>query len=76
MVERGGIDEALLGANASAEEAAERTEEATQSGCNIVLSHCLTEIGPSKAQFKKDIKVGDLCVQSCVLQSHKCNQCV
>ena len=67
VVEKGGIDEALIGANASAEEAAEQTEEATQSGCNIVLTHCLTEVQRSKADFKKDIKVSDLCVQSCLL---------
>ena len=62
MVERGGIDGALIGANASAEEAAEETEEQTQSGCNIVLTHCLVEVGRSKGDFKKDIKVSDTCV--------------
>lgn len=57
LIEKGGIDESLIGANASAEEAAEGTEEQSQSGCNIVLSHCLQESPRSKGEYKKEIKV-------------------
>ncbi|KAM4558190.1 translationally-controlled tumor protein homolog [Odontesthes bonariensis] len=51
-----GIDDALIGANASAEEAVESSESATVSGVDIVLNHKLQETGFNKGSFKSYIK--------------------
>ncbi|XP_068428494.1 translationally-controlled tumor protein homolog [Clinocottus analis] len=46
-----GFDDALIGANASAEEVAEGTDSASVSGVDIVLNHNLQETGFSKKQY-------------------------
>ncbi|XP_077436743.1 translationally-controlled tumor protein homolog [Vanacampus margaritifer] len=50
------IDEALLGANASAEEQAETTEASVVSGVNIVIFHKLQETTYDKKSFVAYIK--------------------
>uniref|UniRef100_A0A3B4APE4 TCTP domain-containing protein n=1 Tax=Periophthalmus magnuspinnatus TaxID=409849 RepID=A0A3B4APE4_9GOBI len=53
----GCIDDSLIGANASAEEVAEGTEEATESGVDIVLNHSLQQTPPyKKDEFMKYLK--------------------
>ncbi|KAM9347391.1 translationally-controlled tumor protein homolog [Symphorus nematophorus] len=51
-----GIDDALIGANASAEEAAEGTDEASISGVDIVLNHNLQETPFQKKSYRSYIK--------------------
>lgn len=54
------FDDQLISANASAEEAAEATEDSTVSGIDIVLNHNLQETGFTKqaliAYFKEYVK--------------------
>ncbi|CAL1582809.1 unnamed protein product [Knipowitschia caucasica] len=53
----GDIDDSLIGANASAEEAAEGADSATESGVDIVLNHKLSEaMGFNKKSFKAWLK--------------------
>jgi hypothetical protein len=53
-------DVVLDGANASAEEADEGTDEACESGIDIVLNHRLVETGfPDKKAFTEYLKVSD-----------------
>ncbi|XP_066266619.1 translationally-controlled tumor protein homolog [Branchiostoma lanceolatum] len=55
--EKGGIDESVIGANASAEEAGEGLEEGAKTGCNIVLANRLNSItGYTKDDYKTYIK--------------------
>ncbi|KAF6738711.1 Translationally-controlled tumor-like protein [Oryzias melastigma] len=51
-----GFDDALIGANASAEEATEANESSTVSGVDIVLNHSLQETGFDKKQYLAYIK--------------------
>lgn len=51
-----GFDDALISANASAEEAIESSESATVSGVDIVLNHKLQETGFDKKQYMTYIK--------------------
>ncbi|CAK6966315.1 translationally-controlled tumor protein homolog [Scomber scombrus] len=51
-----GFDEALIGANASAEEAIEGTESSSVSGVDIVLNHKLQETGFTKKAYMTYIK--------------------
>ena len=56
--EGGGIDDALIGGNASAEGGAEALDEVTQKGCNIVLAHKLQSVaGLSKKEYQLNVKV-------------------
>lgn len=50
------FDDALIGANASAEEACEANEDASVSGVDIVLNHKLSETGFDKKQYTAYIK--------------------
>uniref|UniRef100_A0A3B4Z1U4 Tumor protein, translationally-controlled 1 n=1 Tax=Seriola lalandi dorsalis TaxID=1841481 RepID=A0A3B4Z1U4_SERLL len=50
------IDDALIGANASAEEAIESTESSSVSGVDIILNHKLQETGFDKKQYLTYIK--------------------
>ncbi|MEQ2199646.1 tRNA 2'-phosphotransferase [Xenoophorus captivus] len=51
-----GFDDALISANASAEEACEGNESATFSGVDIILNHKLQETGFDKKQYMAYIK--------------------
>ncbi|XP_013866935.1 translationally-controlled tumor protein homolog [Austrofundulus limnaeus] len=51
-----GFDDALISANASAEEAIESNESATVSGVDIILNHKLQETGFDKKQYMAYIK--------------------
>ncbi|XP_028446593.1 translationally-controlled tumor protein homolog [Perca flavescens] len=51
-----GFDEALISANASAEEASEGTDSTSVSGVDIVLNHKLQETGYDKKQYLKHMK--------------------
>ncbi|XP_034740455.1 translationally-controlled tumor protein homolog isoform X1 [Etheostoma cragini] len=51
-----GFDEALISANASAEEASEGTDASCVSGVDIVLNHKLQETGYDKKQYLKHMK--------------------
>nr|ACQ58782.1 Translationally-controlled tumor protein [Anoplopoma fimbria] len=51
-----GFDDALIGANASAEEAAEGSDESSVSGVDIVLNHDLKETGFTRKQYLLDLK--------------------
>lgn len=51
-----GFDDALIGANASAEEAVEGNESSSVSGVDIVLNHKLQETGFDKKQYMVYIK--------------------
>ncbi|KAA8588304.1 hypothetical protein FQN60_001498 [Etheostoma spectabile] len=51
-----GFDEALISANASAEEASESTDASSVSGVDIVLNHKLQETGYDKKQYLKHMK--------------------
>ncbi|MEQ2244179.1 tRNA 2'-phosphotransferase [Ilyodon furcidens] len=51
-----GFDDALISANASAEESCEGNESATFSGVDIVLNHKLQETGFDKKQYMAYIK--------------------
>lgn len=51
-----GIDEALIGGNASAEEVCEGTDEGSVSGVDIILNHKLSETGFDKKQYTAYIK--------------------
>ncbi|NP_001158336.1 translationally-controlled tumor protein [Oryzias latipes] len=51
-----GFDDALIGANASAEEATETNESSTVSGVDIVLNHNLQETGFDKKGYLTYIK--------------------
>lgn len=65
--EGGGIDEALIGGNASAEGGAEELEEGSVSGCNIVLANKLEETSfGSKKDYQTEIKVCK-CILFCVM---------
>ena len=56
--ESGGIDDALIGGNASAEGGAEALEETSVSGCNIVLANKLEETSYSaKKDYQLAVKV-------------------
>ena len=50
------IDESKLGANASAEEAAESSESSSTTGINIVIANRLVETGFKKKDYMKYIK--------------------
>ncbi|XP_022596431.1 translationally-controlled tumor protein [Seriola dumerili] len=50
------IDDALIGANASAEEAIESTESSSVSGVDIILNHKLQETAFDKKQYLTYIK--------------------
>ncbi|XP_041663715.1 translationally-controlled tumor protein homolog [Cheilinus undulatus] len=50
------FDDALIGANASAEEACEGIDASSISGCDIVLNHNLRETGFTKKSFMVFIK--------------------
>ncbi|MEE6520042.1 hypothetical protein FKM82_017830 [Ascaphus truei] len=52
----GGIDEALIGGNASAECPDEGTDSSSISGVDIVLNHKLQETGFTKESYKQYIK--------------------
>ncbi|XP_034417713.1 translationally-controlled tumor protein homolog [Cyclopterus lumpus] len=56
-----GFDDALIGANASAEEAAEGSDVSSVSGVDIILNHTLHQTGFTKKQylsyFKEYVKV-------------------
>ncbi|XP_003382650.1 PREDICTED: translationally-controlled tumor protein homolog [Amphimedon queenslandica] len=53
----GGIDDALIGGNASAEDGAEELEETSVSGCNIVLANKLEETSfSSKKDYQLAVK--------------------
>ncbi|XP_026233055.1 translationally-controlled tumor protein homolog [Anabas testudineus] len=51
-----GFDDALISANASAEEVCEGNDSATVSGVDIVLNHKLQETGYDKKQYMAHIK--------------------
>lgn len=51
-----GFDDALISANASAEEAIESSESATVSGVDIILNHKLQETGFDKKQYMVYVK--------------------
>ncbi|XP_059198520.1 translationally-controlled tumor protein homolog [Centropristis striata] len=51
-----GFDEALISANASAEEASEGTDSSSVSGVDIILNHKLQETGFSKKDYLKYMK--------------------
>uniref|UniRef100_A0A1A7YBN1 Translationally-controlled tumor protein homolog n=1 Tax=Iconisemion striatum TaxID=60296 RepID=A0A1A7YBN1_9TELE len=51
-----GFDDALISANASAEEASESNDSATVSGVDIILNHKLQETGFDKKQYMAYIK--------------------
>lgn len=51
-----GIDDSLIGANASAEESAEGTEEGTVTDVNIILNHNLQPSVFSKKSYQFYIK--------------------
>lgn len=52
----GGIDGALIGANESAEDACEGTDEATVSGVDIVINHSLEQTAFDKKSFLQYLK--------------------
>ena len=51
-----GFDDALIGANASAEEVCEGTETSSISGVDIILNHKLQETAFDKKQYMTYIK--------------------
>lgn len=51
-----GFDDALISANASAEEISESSESASVSGVDIILNHKLAETGFDKKQYMTYIK--------------------
>jgi len=51
-----GFDDALIGANASAEEVSESNESSSVSGVDIILNHKLQETGFDKKQYMAYIK--------------------
>jgi len=52
----GGIDDALIGGNASAEDGAIGTDDAAATGINVVMTHNLVETQFDKKSFKAFIK--------------------
>ena len=52
------VTDAMIGGNASAEEAAEETEETSTSGVNIVLANRLVQTTYAKKDYQLYIKVG------------------
>jgi len=61
------FDDALIGANASAEDACEGTESSSTSGCDIVLNHHLQETGFNKKSLMSYLK--DYCkILKCKLE--------
>lgn len=51
-----GIDGALIGANESAEDACEGTDEATVSGVDIIINHSLQQTAFDKKSFVVYVK--------------------
>jgi len=56
ITENGGIDEALIGGNASAEDAAEGTDDCATKGINVVMTHKLSQTNFTKKDFKTYMK--------------------
>eukprot|EP00745_Piridium_sociabile_P026150 TRINITY_DN415_c0_g1_i2.p1 TRINITY_DN415_c0_g1~~TRINITY_DN415_c0_g1_i2.p1 ORF type:complete len:173 (+),score=44.51 TRINITY_DN415_c0_g1_i2:151-669(+) len=52
----GGIDESLIGANASAEESSDQMQEGTTNGLDFVLDNRLIEAFYEKKDFHKELK--------------------
>lgn len=52
----GGISDALIGGNASAEDEAEGTDDAVAKGINVVLTHKLVEVPYDKKSYKESMK--------------------
>lgn len=61
-----GIDDALIGGNASAEacEAVDGTVSTTVTGVDIILNHCLRETGFTKESYKQYIKDYLKCIKT------------
>ena len=56
VTESGGIDEALLGSNPSAEDAAESTEDVGVTNYDLVINHQLVETNFGKKDYMVYIK--------------------
>jgi len=52
----GGIDDSLIGGNASAEDAAEGTDDTEAKGINVVMTHKLSPTSFTKSDFKTYMK--------------------
>ena len=58
VTEKTVVDDSMIGGNASAEGGAEATEDAGQTGVDVVLANRLMETGfAKKKDFQKEVKV-------------------